>query len=213
MRSQPNRDYVSNDDIQTPLALARRLVAHFQPTGKILEPCRGHGNFLKYLREHQRSLAKISGLNPSPQLTAKSLKLTAPSVLKARSSVLGVPSVQWAEVKRGRDFFDWDQPVDWIITNPPWSQIRDFLCHAMELSNHVVFLFTINHLWTKARLRDIHNADYGIREIVLVDMPKAFPQSGFQLGAVHLQYGWKGKITLSELDESRGGSSTRLENQ
>ena len=47
MRSQPNRDYVSNDDIQTPLALARRLVAHFQPTGKILEPCRGHGNFLK----------------------------------------------------------------------------------------------------------------------------------------------------------------------
>jgi hypothetical protein len=190
MRSQPNRDYVSNDDIQTPLALARRLVAHFQPTGKILEPCRGHGNFLKSLREHQRS----------SQLTASRLKLTA-------------TSVQWAEVKRGRDFFDWDQPVDWIITNPPWSQIRDFLCHAMELSNHVVFLFTINHLWTKARLRDIHNADYGIREIVLVDMPKTFPQSGFQLGAVHLQYGWKGKITLSELDESRGGSSTRLENQ
>jgi len=108
MRSQPNRDYVSNDDIQTPLALARRLVAHFQPTGKILEPCRGHGNFLKALREHQRS----------SQLTASRLKLTA-------------TSVQWAEVKRGRDFFDWDQPVDWIITNPPWSQIRDFLCHAM----------------------------------------------------------------------------------
>ena len=107
--------------------------------------------------------------------------------------------VVWCEIKRGRDFFDWDQPVDWIITNPPWSQIRDFLCHAMEMADHVVFLFTINHLWTKARLRDIHNADHGIREIVLVKMPKTFPQSGFQLGAVHLQYGWKGKITLSEL--------------
>lgn len=186
MRSQPNRDYVSNDDIQTPLALARRLVAHFQPTGKILEPCRGDGNFLKALREHQRLSAKISGLNQTPRLTASRLKLTA-------------TSVHWTEVKLGHDFFDWDQPVDWIITNPPWSQIRDFLCHAMELSDHVVFLFTINHLWTKARLRDIHNADYGIREIVLVDMPKTFPQSGFQLGAVHLQYGWKGKITLSEL--------------
>jgi len=187
MRSQPNRDYVSNDDIQTPLALARRLVAHFEPQGKILEPCRGHGNFLKALREHQRLSAKISGLKKS--------------------------EISWCEVKLARDFFDWDQPVDWIITNPPWSQIRDFLCHAMEMADNVVFLFTINHLWTKARLRDIRNADHGIREIVLVDMPKTFPQSGFQLGAVHLQYGWKGKITLCELDESRGGSLTRLKNQ
>lgn len=101
--------------------------------------------------------------------------------------------------KRGRDFFEWAEPVDWIVTNSPWSQIRDFLCHAMEMADHVVFRFTIKHLWTKARLRDIHNAAFGIREIVLVDMPKNFPQSGFQLGAVHLQYGWKGKITLSEL--------------
>ncbi len=190
MRSQPNRDYVSNDDIQTPLALARRLVAHFQPSGRILEPCCGNGSFLRALREHVRlnscSLVSIRGSKQSPQL-------------KARSSVLGATSVQWTEIKRGRDFFEWDQPVDWIVTNPPWSQIRDFLCHAMEMADHVVFLFTINHLWTRARLRDIHNADFGIREIVLVDMPKTFPQSGFQLGAVHLQYGWKGKITLSEL--------------
>ncbi len=50
MRSQPNRNYTSNDDIQTPLALARKLVAHFQPSGRFLEPCRGNGNFLKALR-------------------------------------------------------------------------------------------------------------------------------------------------------------------
>lgn len=218
MRSQPNRNYVSNDDIQTPLALARQLVAHFQPSGKILEPCRGEGNFLKVLREHvksreqkeksrnsdQRKLAKISGSNQSPRLTASRLKLTAPSVLKAQSTLLPATSVHWAEVKLGRDFFDWDQPVDWIITNPPWSQVRDFLCHAMEMAEHVVFLFTINHLWTKARLRDIHNADFGVREIVLVNMPQTFPQSGFQLGAVHLQHGWKGKITMTDMMKEDG---------
>ncbi len=191
MRSQPNRDYISDDDIQTPLALARQLVAHFQPTGKILEPCRGDGNFLNALREHVKSLERGA--------VSLELKVSVKSALKARSSVLGATTVHWTEVKRGRDFFDWDQPVDWIVTNPPWSQIRDFLCHAMEMADHVVFLFTINHLWTKARLRDIRNADFGIREIVLVDMPKNFPQSGFQLGAVHLQHGWKGKITMGEL--------------
>ena len=42
--------------------------------------------------------------------------------------------------------------MDWIITNPPWSQIRRFLQHALSLADHVVFLFTINHLWTRARL-------------------------------------------------------------
>jgi hypothetical protein len=173
MRSQPNRNYVSNDDIQTPPALAQRLVEHFNPSGRILEPCCGNGSFLRALRAHQRSLAKISGSNDS--------------------------EVFWTEIKRGRDFFAWTQPVDWIITNPPWSQIRNFLRHAMTLADHVVFLLTINHLWTKARLRDVREAGFGLREIVLVDMPDTFPQSGFQLGAVHLTRGHTGPITLTNL--------------
>ena len=160
MRYQPNRDYVSNDDVQTPSALARRLVRHFRPRGRVLEPCCGEGRILRHL---------------------------------PRGS-------HWCEIKRGRDFFDWQEPVDWIITNPPWSQIRPFLRHALSLADHVVFLLTINHLWTKARLRDIRAAGFGIREILLVDMPADFPQSGFQLGAVHLQRGWHGGIKLTYAD-------------
>jgi len=105
----------------------------------------------------------------------------------------------WCEIKEDRDFFAWDRPVDWIITNPPWSQIRRFLQHAMDFTENVVFLLTINHLWTKARLRDIRVAGFGLREIVLVDTPKRFQQSDFQLDAVHLQRGWRGAIKLSEI--------------
>jgi hypothetical protein len=159
MRLQPNRDYVSNDDVQTPLALARLLVRHFKPRGRVLEPCRGDGNILRYLPRR----------------------------------------ADWCEIKAGRDFFNWKVKVDWILTNPPWSQIRRFLQHAMEHADHVVFLLTINHVWTKARLRDIHGAGFGIRQIVLVDMPRGFPQSGFQLGAVHVARGWKGPIALVDL--------------
>lgn len=157
MRYQPNRDYVSNDEVQTPAVLARLLVRHFRPKGRILEPCCGEGRILRCLPH----------------------------------------GAQWCEIKLGRDFFAWREPVDWILTNPPWSQIRPFLRHAMIVADNVVFLLTINHLWTKARLSDIRAAGFGIREIFLVEMPREFPQSGFQLGAVHLQRRWRGRIKLS----------------
>lgn len=164
MRYQPNRNYVSNDEVQTPPALARLLVRHFRPTGRILEPCCGQGRILRQLPR----------------------------------------GAKWCEIKRGRDFFAWHEPVDWIITNPPWSQIRPFLQHAMTVADNVVFLLTINHLWTKARLRDIRVAGFGLREILLVEMPPEFPQSGFQLGAVHLQRRWRGRIKLSQIRSSVG---------
>lgn len=167
MRCQPNRNYDSNDAVQTPRELARRLVSHFQPAGRILEPCRGQGNLYRFL--------------PKGAL--------------------------WCEIEKGRDFFEWSEPVDWIITNPPWSQIREFLKHSMRVADHVVFLMTINHVWTKARIRDIREAGFGIREITLLEMPREFPQSGFQLGAVYVRRGWSGKITFNDL--SAGGSGKR----
>ncbi|QYM77529.1 hypothetical protein K0B96_09315 [Horticoccus luteus] len=184
MHLQPNRDYVSNDDVQTPPALARRLVQHFQPRGRILEPCRGEGNFYRALRAHLRGATADSRANGR---------------LGGQRRARAGESVAWTEIKAGRDFFACTDTFDWIITNPPWSEIRRFLQHAMQHADNVVFLLTINHVWTKARLRDIRAADFGLKEIVLVDMPASFPQSGFQLGAVHVQRGWHGAIALSDL--------------
>ena len=157
MRYQPNRDYVSNDDIQTPRELARQLVAHFAPTGRILEPCAGDGHILDCLP----------------------------------------PGTDWCELKRGHDFLEHQSHYDWIITNPPWSQIRAFLIHAFAFADNVVFLMTVNHAWTKARLRDMHAAGFGLREIYLFPTPLSFPQSGFQLGAVHYQRGHENHLNLT----------------
>ena len=49
MKFQPNRDYKSNDEVMTPLKMAEKIVKHFNPTGKILEPCCGDGSFLRFL--------------------------------------------------------------------------------------------------------------------------------------------------------------------
>ena len=155
MRFQPNRDYVSNDDIQTPVELAECIVKYFNPTGHVLEPCAGDGHFLRYL-----------------------------------------PSAEWCEIKQGRDFLSYQGRVNWIVTNPPWSQIRPFLQHSFKVADNVVFLMTVNHAWTKARLRIARENGFGLRTLLLVDTPKSFPQSGFQLGAVHYERGWKGAVDL-----------------
>jgi len=51
----------------------------------------------------------------------------------------------------------------------------------------------------KARLRDMKENNYGIREVLLLDKtPKEFPQSGFQWGVVWIQKNYKGKIKFKQ---------------
>ena len=158
MKSQPHRDYKSDNVVQTPPDLARRIVSHYKPTGRILEPCRGRGNFLAQM-----------------------------------------PGAHWCEISEGRDFFEHSGQYDWIVTNPPWSLVRQFLQHSMKLAENIVFLMTVNHVWTKARIRDVKERGFGLREICLVEFPESFPSSGFQLGAMHFLKGWAGDIRPSDI--------------
>ena len=64
----------------------------------------------------------------------------------------------------------------------------------------LVFLITINHIWLKARLRDIKEKGFGIKEILLIDTPKTFPQSGFQFGVIHLSKNYIGDIKFSKME-------------
>lgn len=111
----------------------------------------------------------------------------------------------WCEELEGRDFFDFNGKTDWIITNPPYSKMRKFIQKSMEVSDNIVFLTTINHLWLKARLRDINESKFGIKEIVIFDTPKTFPQSGFQIGCFYLKRDYIGNIRFSK--EFKQGAS------
>lgn len=154
MKSQPTCHYQSDDIVYTPESLAKKIIDHFKPKGKMLEPCKGGGAFFKHM-----------------------------------------PKADWCEITDGRDFYEYNKKVDWIITNPPWSDITRFLIHSMSVANNIVYLVTINHFWTTARLRAMDNAKFGIKEIVRVDWPdksSGFPRSGFELGAVHIQKNYTG---------------------
>ena len=107
---------------------------------------------------------------------------------------------EWCEISKGKDFFKYEKSVDWIVSNPPYSLFRKFLLHSMEIADNIVYLITVNHCWTKARIRDLREHNFGIKEIFCVETPKNFPPSGFQYGAVHFQRGWAGNIKLSFSD-------------
>lgn len=111
--------------------------------------------------------------------------------------------VEWDEINLGRDFFERTGEFEWIITNPPWSQLSAFLAHSFTLSYNIVMLIHIQQAFMPNRLRMAKVHGYGIKQIILLDTPKEFPQSGFQLGAVHWQKGWKGPITIKDKQMKR----------
>lgn len=95
------------DAVYTPSWCAADMVRYFKPEGRILEPCKGDGVFLRFL-----------------------------------------PTADWCEIREGRDFFEWREPVDWIITNPPYSLTREFLRHALAVAANVVFLLPARNIFS-----------------------------------------------------------------
>lgn len=114
---------------------------------------------------------------------------------------------EWCEIALGKDFFGWAEKVDWVVTNPPFSKMRAFLTHAMEVSDNVVFLAPLSHFTTRARIRDIRSAGFGLKRIATVPTPSGWPASGFQLAAVHLKRSWTGACEVSDLGISKAHCS------
>jgi hypothetical protein len=107
-------------------------------------------------------------------------------------------SKDWCELEEGIDFLKYDKKVDWIITNPPWSKMQQFLAHGMKVADNIVYLTTINHYTTKNRIRDMRENNFAIKQIYCVPTPKKpWPQLGFQLGAIHTKRWYTGDIIMS----------------
>ena len=60
-------------------------------------------------------------------------------------------NIDWCEIEKWRDFFEYNKKVDWIITNPPYSIYEDFLYHSMKLANNIVFLVPLSKAFTSLR--------------------------------------------------------------
>lgn len=71
----------------------------------------------------------------------------------------------WTEILEGKDFFEYNNKVDVICSNPPYSIIDKVLNKCIELKPKVIsFLIGIGNLTCK-RIELLNKAGYGISKI------------------------------------------------
>lgn len=58
----------------------------------------------------------------------------------------------WCEIALGRDFYQFDDPVDVVIANPPFSHYSPFLQHILELNPRTIVLLGDSSKFTQNRM-------------------------------------------------------------
>jgi len=151
----------TGDVVYTPRWAAADMVRHFNPSGVVLDPCRGKGVFHDLFPE-------------------------------------GSP---WCEISEGRDFFDWMEPVDWVIGNPPYSLTRKWFRHSYQVAENLAYLIPLRNLFSGyGFVREL--CEYGgIVEMRVYGTGGRlnFPM-GNAVGAIHARRGYRGATVMSFYD-------------
>ena len=110
------------------------------------------------------------------------------------------PGTEWCEINKGRDFFAWDKPVDWIITNPPFSNMTRVFEHAFKFSQNCVFVIPISKYWSSAPRLEAVARYGGLVEIAHLGRGRDIGfDIGFPFAAMHFKYGYNGLIKQSNI--------------
>lgn len=132
----------------------------FNISGKVLEPCKGEGAFLKYL--------------PS--------------------------DTDWCEIADGKNFYDYNQKVDWIVTNPPYSDFNRFLEHSFDLADNVVLLVPVAKMFkSMGTLQAIYKYGGFVEIHTLPSNMAGFP-FGFPSAVYYLKKGYCGTTKIQMLE-------------
>eukprot|EP00732_Lithocolla_globosa_P000085 Lithocolla_globosa_v1_NODE_15_length_10543_cov_26.361651.p5 type:complete len:186 gc:universal NODE_15_length_10543_cov_26.361651:810-1367(+) len=84
---------------------------------------------------------------------------------------------EWCEIEKGKDFFECNDRFDWVIGNPPYSKLNDWLEHTMAITDN--FCYIINSMALNA------------------NRLKSFQENGFSMTKMHLvQIDWWFGISL-----------------
>jgi hypothetical protein len=108
------------------------------------------------------------------------------------------PGSEWCEIERGRDFYAWTQPVDFIISNPPYTHLLAWIRYSFKVANNIVYLMPSHRVFASAEFLDdlfewggvVHIRRYGSGS------QWGFP-FGHALAAVHYRKGYQGATTWS----------------
>jgi hypothetical protein len=103
-------------------------------------------------------------------------------------------SLDWCEITEGRDFFDYKERADWIISNPPYSTFGDVLERSFMIANNIIYLIPINKVWCSDKRVRMINEWGGVRRIARYTTKECGFRFGYSLGAVHFEFAYRGPI-------------------
>lgn len=111
------------------------------------------------------------------------------------------PGTDFCELKDDKDFFNWTEQVDWIVSNPPYSIFSAWLDHSFIVAENIVYLIPVNKPFNSYEIMKKLHSWGGIKEIFMVAPGRkiGFPV-GFAIGAVHFKRGYRGGMLLSFRD-------------
>ncbi|MFQ5637993.1 MAG: hypothetical protein ACE5IR_08345 [bacterium] len=103
----------------------------------------------------------------------------------------------WCEIREGKDFFDYENKVEWVIGNPPYSIFEDWLRHSFEIADNVVYILPTNKVFQRQVIMDMINKWGGVKALLVYGSGSqvGFP-FGFSVGTFHFQRDWQGLCDL-----------------
>lgn len=102
---------------------------------------------------------------------------------------------KWTEILDGKDFFEFNEKVDIICSNPPYSIIDAVLKKSVELKPHTIsYLIGINNLTAK-RIEYMESEGYYITKIHFCKVFKWFGMSAIVI--------WSNKVEKSIISYDR----------
>ena len=114
-----------------------------------------------------------------------------------------LPDAAWCEIDEGRDFFQWSEPVDWVVGNPPYSMTRQWFRHSYTLARHLLYLVPLRNVFSGyGFIKEIHGFG-GIREIRTYGTGGrlGFPM-GNAVGAFHIERAYSGPMQFTLYDDA-----------
>ena len=109
-------------------------------------------------------------------------------------------NTEWCEIVDGKNFYDYHKKVDWLVTNPPYSDFNRFLEHSFELADNIILLVPLAKMFkSMGTIKTIMNYG-GFVSIHFLPSSKAGFPFGFPSGIFYIKKDYKGETLFKELN-------------
>tara|TARA_Y100000310_G_scaffold345213_1_gene462749 strand:+ start:2533 stop:3039 length:507 start_codon:yes stop_codon:yes gene_type:complete len=111
----------------------------------------------------------------------------------------------WCEITEGRDFFDFTTSVDWIITNPPFSNLTDIMRHSFSIAEKTLFLIPTSKIYSSMPRMKLTKDMAGMKEHLFLGTGRDIGfDIGFPFSATLFERGYNGPTKNTWYDMLKG---------